>query len=649
MLNNAPNSNHGTPPESGVGPNQSQILIADDDPGACKAYQRMLELEGHRVLAASDFAAAAAQLQSQTFDVVLCDIVLGDDDGISLLAHIQQQNTGTPVILITGQPTVETATAAVRMGAYDYLSKPIPRDRLCHTVSKAIEFNHLTAAKKRIEAENLRYQRNLEALVTARTEKLVQSKHRFQLLFENSMDAIFIASREGRFVELNRAAVQLFGYRRDELEQMDPAALCTDKHVFERFQREMRTKGFIKDFAIKFVRQDRSIIDALLSANLLDPIEGDVAGYQGIVRDITPQKQAEEKIRAQNTFLTNVIESLAHPFMVIDAADYSVKIANAAARRKQRGQGETCYALNQGLAQPCGQTGRRCAVDEVVRTHRPAHMEYQYVDEDGIETEYEDVHAFPLFSDDGHVRQVIQYRLDITHRKRLEAVAEAANLMENLGFIFSGIRHEIGNPINSIKMALTILAKHLHSYPPETVKEFVDRAMGEIGRVEYLLKALKNFSMYDRPEIEPVDMEKFMTHFLALVENDFMQKGIRIELRAAKKRLAALADQRILHQVMLNLLTNAADALDKQEAPRIEIALNALGAYVQVQIMDNGHGMSGEELRNLFRPFYTSKAHGTGLGLVIVKKMLAQMNGSIAVKSQRDLGTTITMMLPHEK
>lgn len=627
---------------------KSHVLIADDDSGACKAYQQMLELNGHHVQVASNFADAAASLQSRTFDTVLSDIVLGDDDGLSLLAHIQNNYADTPVILITGRPSVESAAAAVRLGAYDYLSKPIPRDRLCHTVAKAIEFNHLRSTKKRIETENLKYQRDLEDLVTARTEKLVQSKQRFQLLFENSMDAIFMASWDGRFLELNRAAVQLFGFRRDELLQMDPAALCADKHAAFRFRKEIEQKGFVKDFNIRFNRADGSVIDCLLTANLLHPPEGDTRGYQGIVRDITPQKRAEEKIKEQNAFLNNVIESLAHPFMVIDAADYTVKIANAAARRKQRGEGHTCYAISQGMHQPCARTGRRCAVDEVVRTHRPVHMEYQHLEEGGGEAEYEEVHAFPLFDDDGHVQQVIQYRLDITHRKRLEAVAEAANLMENLGFIFSGIRHEIGNPINSIKMALSVLSRHLDSYPPETVREFVDRAMGEISRVEYLLKALKNFSMYDTPEIESVDIDHFMNRFLALVQKDFTQKSIQIHTRSAKTRLTALADQRIFHQVMLNLLTNAADALEHAQDPRIDIVMERNPACIQIQVIDNGCGMSSEDHRNLFRPFYTSKAHGTGLGLVIVRKMLAQMGGAITIKSKRNQGTIVTMTLPHD-
>ncbi len=624
------------------------ILIADDDPWACKAFRRMLESYGHTVHIANDGSGAQALLQSRIFDAVIMDIMLGDDDGIALLEQKQDLNADTPVILITGRPTVETASAAVRLNAYDYLSKPVSKERLCHAVTKAVEFKQLHTVKRRMEKENLKYQRELEDLLTARTEKLSQSNYRFQLLFENSKDAIFMASWEGKFLELNRSTVALFGYHRDALLRGDPAVLCADPHQYERFRQEIEQKGFVKDFSVKFTRKDGTIIDCLLTANLINRSIGGIEGFQGIIRDITPQKRAEEKIKAQNTFLTNVIESMAHPFMVINAADYTVEIANAAALRKFPDLGNTCYSRNKGYMTPCSQLGRRCILEDVVRSHRAAHGEYHHVDERSGEEEYEEVHAYPLFDDEGHVKQVIQYRLDITHRKRLEAVAEAANLMENLGFIFSGIRHEIGNPINSIKMALSVLSRHLDTYPPETVRQFVERALGEVTRVEYLLTALKNFSLFETPDVELVEMGDFMRHFISLVEKDFEQKRIEIRLKIPERKMVALFDERAFHQVMLNLLTNSADALENRENPRIVIAISAVPEVVQVQVTDNGCGMQQSEQNNLFRPFYTSKAKGTGLGLVIVKKMLAKMNGTISIRSKKNEGTTITMTLPDE-
>jgi len=242
---------------------------------------------------------------------------------------------------------------------------------------------------------------------------------------------------------------------------------------------------------------------------------------------------------------------------------------------------------------------------------------------------------------------VIEYCIDITEKKRLEAIAEAANLMDNLGYIFSGIRHEIGNPINSVKMALSVLSMNLDNYPRTKIREFVDRSQAEILRVEYLLKALKNFSMFESPQVEPVNIADFMNNFMALVQQDFIDKGVRIQLSVADDDIHARTDHRAFHQVMLNLLTNAADAFDSQENRRINVDVKRLSEdLIQVQVSDNGRGMSMAERQNLFRPFYTSKPHGTGLGLVIIKKMLAKMKSTIRIESNLGWGTTVIMCLP---
>ena len=148
---------------------------------------------------------------------------------------------------------------------------------------------------------------------------------------------------------------------------------------------------------------------------------------------------------------------MAHPFIVIDVADFSIKIANSAAKGDAFKDGMTCHELNHGHTAPCSLDEHRCVVREVVATCRPVTLEHFHAYDKGEESEYE-VHAFPLLNGEGKVVQVIQYCIDITEKKRLESIAEAANLMDNVGYIFSGIRHEIGNPINSVKMALSVLS-----------------------------------------------------------------------------------------------------------------------------------------------------------------------------------------------
>ncbi|HTY08642.1 MAG TPA: PAS domain S-box protein [Candidatus Edwardsbacteria bacterium] len=247
---------------------------------------------------------------------------------------------------------------------------------------------------------------------------------------------------------------------------------------------------------------------------------------------------------------------------------------------------------------------------------------------------------------DGEIINFVAITRDVTEKRRLQSIAEAANTMNNIGYVFSGIRHEIGNALNSMKMATSIVQKNLDGWSKESLKKFIDMAMSEVGRMEELLRSLKNFSMYEAPKLQPVNIPEFFKKLVMLATGDFKSRGIAIRYAIEPDVGHALADPRALHQVMLNLLSNAADALEGREDKRIEIGVEQRGGLIAVMLRDNGCGMSREQLENLFKPFYTSKTTGTGLGLVITKNILAKMNGTIEIDSGLDRGTTVTVALP---
>ncbi|PLX97344.1 MAG: hypothetical protein C0622_13305 [Desulfuromonas sp.] len=235
---------------------------------------------------------------------------------------------------------------------------------------------------------------------------------------------------------------------------------------------------------------------------------------------------------------------------------------------------------------------------------------------------------------------------DITEKVRLESIAQAVNTMENIGFIFSGIRHEIGNPLNSLKMTLSVLKSNLATASPEMLGEYLERGLADIGRVEYLLKSLKTFSMYDNVELKDISLSEFMERFITLVERDFLSRGIRIVTDIPRHISQVRIDERALHQALLNVFGNAADALANQEEPTISVSAEARGGLVWLSVSDNGCGISPENMKYLFQPFNTSKVNGTGLGMVISRKLLAMMNSDISVSSRADCGTQVTIRLP---
>jgi len=242
--------------------------------------------------------------------------------------------------------------------------------------------------------------------------------------------------------------------------------------------------------------------------------------------------------------------------------------------------------------------------------------------------------------------EIIMLCRDITEKTRLENIAESVQLMSNIGYIFSGIRHEIGNPINSIKMTMSVLKNNISSYSQDKILEYADRVLNEIHRVEYLLTSLRNFNMHENLVLKALSLRLFLDRLQSLIDEDFKQRGIRIELDIQTETDTALADARALQQVMINILNNAADSfLTPPQDPTIIIGLKKQGKHIELSVKDSGIGMSQHQLDNIFKPFFTSKPQGTGLGLVIVKKLMMQMKGDIDIESKQDEGTLVRLIL----
>jgi signal transduction histidine kinase len=234
---------------------------------------------------------------------------------------------------------------------------------------------------------------------------------------------------------------------------------------------------------------------------------------------------------------------------------------------------------------------------------------------------------------------------DVTDKTRLEAIAAAIETTNNIGYVFSAVRHEIGNPVNSIKVALGVLAANIEEFSRDTIVEYVQRMSTEIGRIERLLRTFRTFSAFERPEVELVSLEPFFHDFLALLRPETEARGIRLATSVPESALA-VCDPRALHHVLLNLITNAYDALVGCAAPRLLLRVEMTGSLVVLRVEDNGAGIPEEQRARLFTPFSTTKPNGTGLGLVIARKLLAAMDGTISIESEEGCGTVVSIALP---
>ncbi len=165
------------------------ILIVDDEGAIRSLFRQFLELDGYRVTEARDAAEARASLAGARFDVMLADLRLPEESGLSLLRFATELDNEMSVVMVTGYPDLSTAVEALKEGAYDYLPKPITRQSLLAVVARACERKHLFTEKRRLEQENLEYQQSLERKVEERTHDLRESELRYRELFQETKRA----------------------------------------------------------------------------------------------------------------------------------------------------------------------------------------------------------------------------------------------------------------------------------------------------------------------------------------------------------------------------------------------------------------------------------------------------------------------------
>ena len=150
----------------------ARILVIDDEPSIRTTFKIFLKKDGHDVFLAEDVSEAKKMLSNEVLDLVITDIIMPKATGIDFLSSFEHKNKNIPVIVMTGEPTVETAKKAVKYNAYDYLIKPVSKETLLKVVKYALSEKMLTDKKKQLEIENEKYRDNLEKLVQERTAAL---------------------------------------------------------------------------------------------------------------------------------------------------------------------------------------------------------------------------------------------------------------------------------------------------------------------------------------------------------------------------------------------------------------------------------------------------------------------------------------------
>ena len=236
----------------------ARVLIVDDERSIRTTLAEFLREGGHNVVTAESATEALRLIQATPPDVIVTDIILPRMSGVELLARVHADHPDIQVVMITGEPTVETASEAVRQGAFDYLSKPVSSEAVCTAVAQAARVKELADGLRQLEEENRRYREHLEEEVTRRGKALRESEERHRAVVENAVEGIVVVqSGEIRFA--NPSAVALCGFPHDVLVGARAIDLIhpDDRGVLEaRTAARLAGEDTSDTTAVRFVRGD---------------------------------------------------------------------------------------------------------------------------------------------------------------------------------------------------------------------------------------------------------------------------------------------------------------------------------------------------------------------------------------------------------
>ncbi len=292
-------------------------------------------------------------------------------------------------------------------------------------------------------------------------------ENKYKMLLENLPQKIFLKDENSSYISCNGNYAKDLGIEQDEIVGKSDYDFFT-KELAEKYRRDDKRileRGEIEEIEEKYLLDGEERIVQTVKVPLKDE-KGKSTSVLGIFWDITYRKKALDMIKQQNEFLNNTMESLTHPFYVIDANNYRYVMANSAAREAGMSTGHTCYALTHGKGEPCGSDEYQCPIDEVKRSKKPVKLEHIHFDKDGNPRNVE-VYGYPVFDDDGNVIQMIGYCLDITERKQAEeSLRESEGKYRNLAESLSELVYR-SNPETLVATYVNRSIERIYGYTPE--------------------------------------------------------------------------------------------------------------------------------------------------------------------------------------
>ena len=481
-------------------------------------------------------------------------------------------------------------------------------------------------------------------------DDLRAAEEKYRSIFENSALGIFRTAPDGSWIVANPALARMLGYASpEELIENNPNISTL---YFQQSDRErvvelyQRNRGSI-EFEVLFRTRDGAVITANLNARAVRGCNDDFCHFEGFVEDITDRKAAELALAASEAMLQLVLDTIPQ---LVHWKDKRLRIIGANRNfLAYVGQSELSAILGKTYGEvvvSAEEAGRIAQLDrEVVENNEPRYRLRLETQNAAGESMWILVNKVPLHGPHGEVVGILSTAEDITQTVNLEKQLLQSQKMEAIGTLAGGIAHDFNNILTSI-MNSTELA--MEDIPEDSlVWKDLERSLKAAVRGSGLIKQILTFSRPTQEGFVPTDLREVVGEAVALIRVS-MPRNITVNAFIDDDQPLCLADPTQVHQIVMNLATNAFQALG-EKGGSISIRLGRMtldredpqlgnlepGVYSRLCIEDDGPGIDEDIQDKIYDPFFTTKGkgEGTGLGLAVVHGIVRNHGGEIRLTS----------------
>jgi PAS domain S-box-containing protein len=554
-------------------------------------------------------------------------------------------------------------------------------------VSKAIERHEL-------HTELQKYVRRLEELNEEKTRELEKSKKRYKDLFEDAPVPMLFSRFSGDIIKANRAFYQLFDYPEDGSVHLNFVKdnLYENPEVRRVIYRKLVEQGRLDNFELELIDRTGNPIPVSGSYIFIE-IDGERC-VESVYKDLRVRKELERKLIEHNENLEKNVRERTHDLenqknllvkknqelmtlteklresksrlqILFNAITDTVTVIDSGlnilmSNQKAIGNKGKCYKKVFNREQPC----EDCLVARVFEQKTSVRQEKE------VDDGYYLLQAYPILDSSGNVTGALEISRVITKEKNLERQLLQADKLASLGQLVSGIGHEINNPNTFIRGNLYIIQEAMndifpildqyHKSSPDTkiarldydifrqsVPVLIDDMVQGANRIKGIVDGLRKFAKRDEGLLnETVNLNTITEACLRLADNQ-IRRTADVKVSLDPSLPSFVGNSQKLQQVIVNILINASQAIDKQRGT-IHVISQFNDREVVLRVRDDGKGMDERTVKQIFDPFFTTKRHqgGTGLGLSIAYGIIKEHQGRIEVESKVGVGTTFCIYIP---